>query len=113
MKVKKKLFEIFTVGLRSYACVKKIEKTGMQLTEIMLMKDGYKACAQYYSRNLSIFLRAVFGKKKQSAKLVKTSEIDPAIRAKIKGMLAQPKLAPAVSAASKKSLFEGTHLPHE
>ena len=121
MKVGKKLCKLITAGMHSYAYAKITEKTGMAIPEIMLMKDGYKTCVRYYSKNLSVFLRAVFGKKKPKPKLVKTSEIDPALRAKIKDIIAQPKPVPihvttdnpVTTVLSKKSLFEGTHLQHE
>ena len=107
--------------MRSYAYAKMVEKTGMPVTEIMLMKDGYKTCVRYYSKNLSVFLKAVFGKKKPQPQFVKTSEIDPALRAKIKDIIAQPKPVPihvttdnpVTTVLSKKSLFEGKHLRHE
>lgn len=61
-------YKYVNLGWKSYCTAKIAEKTGMAIPELILYKESVKDCSRYYSKKVSIFLKA-HTKKSKTKKL--------------------------------------------
>lgn len=53
----------FMLGtVKAYACTKFMQKTGMNMAEVLLYKDAFKTCNSYYSKKAALALKSIFAK---------------------------------------------------
>jgi hypothetical protein len=49
---------------KSYAYVRLMQKTGMNIEEVILFRDTMKTCNKYYSKKCSYMIKSIFQSKK-------------------------------------------------
>ncbi len=56
----KNILKLFSASMKAYAYSKMSIKTGMQVSEIILLKEGIKACEKYYTAKSVLFAKSIF-----------------------------------------------------